>query len=136
MLAPNTPLTTKSLKQYSKQIFNTMEKNPYLHIGGWLKVPPAEILFFEADINYTTIHFANGKKQMVATTLKAFEERFKPYNFFRVHKTYLVNMACIKHFCEHENTVQLSDNKHINISRRRLTDFKMKIFKTQSNLFI
>jgi two-component system LytT family response regulator len=102
----------------------------HISIGARQEAQPNEILLFEADANYTTIHFTNGKKQMVATTLKAFEERFKHYNFFRVHKTYLVNMACIKHFYEHENTVQLSDNKHINISRRRLTDFKMKICKT------
>lgn len=104
-----------------------MEKNPSLRIGGWQLMPPQEILFFEADVNYTTIHFTNGKKMMVATTIKAFEERFKPFNFFRVHKTYLVNMACIKNYCHNENTIQLTDNKHISISRRRTVDFRLKL---------
>lgn len=132
MLATKPPLTTKSLKQNSIQKFNTMEKNPNLRIGGWQLMPPQEILFFEADVNYTTIHFTNGKKMMVATTIKAFEERFKPFNFFRVHKTFLVNMACIKSYCQNENTIQLTDNKQISISRRRLSDFKLKIYKVMN----
>lgn len=106
-----------------------MNTNPYLSIGGWQMWPPQDIIYFEAKANYSTVHFANGKKQMVATTLKTLEQRFTPYSFYRIHKAYLVNMTYIKHYCEYEHTVQLTDDKHIIISRRRLPDFKSKIYK-------
>ena len=104
-----------------------MNSNPYLSIGGRQMWPPQDIIYFEAKANYTIVHFANGKKQMVATTLKILEQRFTPYSFYRIHKTYLVNMGCIKHLNHQEHTLQLIDNKQISVSRRRLGNFMQQL---------
>lgn len=96
----------------------------YIPVGARQEALPSEILFFEADVNYTTIHFINGKKICVAITIKSFEERFKSFNFCRVHKTYLVNMAFASCLSMPENSLLLTNKLEISVSRRRLEDVR------------
>ncbi len=126
MLVPILAFTTNELNRTNFQIV----PETYINIGGRQFVLPHDIIFFEGDANYSTAHFINGKKMKVATTLKICEERFSPFNFFRVHKGFLVNMAFIIGYNELENTVQLTDKKQITISRRRTADFKLKMYQT------
>jgi DNA-binding LytR/AlgR family response regulator len=103
-----------------------MKTNPFIRIGAWQEASPNELLMLEAEINYTVLHFINGKKLMVATTMKNLESRLKPYNFFRTHRSYLVNMDCIKQFRECDGCLELNDSQVIEVSRRKLVEFKRK----------
>lgn len=96
----------------------------YIPIGARQEALPSEILFFEADVNYITVHFVNGKKMIVAKTIKQFEELFKNYNFFRIHKTFLVNMAFADCLSELESSLRLTNKYEITVSRRRLVDVR------------
>src|SRR5690606_5695112 len=49
----------------------------------------SNIIRCEADINYTIIHTKDGRKIMVAKTLKSFEALLSDCNFFRVHNSHL-----------------------------------------------
>jgi DNA-binding LytR/AlgR family response regulator len=99
---------------------NSAMNDNKIPIGGRKQVKPHEIMMLQADVNYTVIHFLNGKKAIVATTLKELESRFEPFNFFRTHKSFMVNLDCIKHFLKPKNQLQMIDNKTIMISRRRM----------------
>jgi DNA-binding LytR/AlgR family response regulator len=111
-------------------------KNPlYIAIGARQEAQPNEILLFEADINYTKVHFANGRKLMVATTLKQMEGRFKCNNFLRIHKGFLVNMNYADHICEYENKLFLKNNQEVIVSRRRMIEVRQELQK-QPNLAI
>jgi DNA-binding LytR/AlgR family response regulator len=103
-----------------------------INIGARTEVLPQELLMLKGDTNYTIVHFANGTKLTVATSLKKLEARLLPFNFFRTHKTFLVNMDCVIRFCEFENMIQLNDNQHIMVSRRKLSSLKQFLF--QANL--
>lgn len=96
----------------------------YIHIGGRQEVNPAEVVMLQAEINYTVLFFANGRKTIVATPLKTLEGRFLPYEFYRTHKSYMVNLKCVKYLHEATNIVQMADNHKVIVSRRKRTRLK------------
>jgi len=59
--------------------------------GGLLKIKFSDILFLEADGNYTTIHLA-ANKYTLRSTLKNAEEQLPTDRFFRIHKSYIINL--------------------------------------------
>jgi len=56
------------------------------------------IICCDSDSSYTTVHTVESEKIIVSRTLKDFEETLAICGFFRVHKSYLVNLAHIKRF--------------------------------------
>ncbi len=88
----------------------------------------ADIIHCKSDINYTTIYLKENKKFIVAKTLKEFEEMLSEYNFFRVHNSHLINLACIKSYNKGKGGfVKLTDGSEIEISTRRKDDFIKKL---------
>jgi DNA-binding LytR/AlgR family response regulator len=59
--------------------------------GGLIKIKFSDILFLEADGNYTVIHLA-GSKYMLRSTLKSAEGQLPAERFFRIHKSYIINL--------------------------------------------
>jgi two-component system, LytTR family, response regulator len=106
-----------------------MDPLELIKICGRKRASPNDIVWLEAKINYTTIHFINDKKLLVAKTLKQLEYRLFDHNFFRIHRSYLINMDCIKHINEYEFNIQLTDNQYVDVSRRKICDFKMHFEK-------
>lgn len=102
-----------------------MRNIQYIHIGGRQEVNPAEVVMLQAEINYTVLFFANGKKTIVATPLKTLESRLVPFDFYRTHKSYLINLKCVKLFSEATNIVQMTDNHKVIVSRRKRTQLKV-----------
>ncbi|MCU0326750.1 MAG: LytTR family transcriptional regulator [Spirosomaceae bacterium] len=79
---------------------------------------PEDILCFEADVNYTKIHFRSGRVNTVAFTLKNIEGQLSGYeSFCRVHKSYIVNLNYIQHV--EKTAIMLQNEKRILLSRRK-----------------
>ena len=57
-----------------------------------------EILYVEADNNYSTIYLKDGGKFIASRPIKKFELLLAPHAFLRVYKSHLVNLNCIKRF--------------------------------------
>lgn len=104
-----------------------MNPKNIIQIGGWQQVSPNDVTLLIASVNYTTVYFTNGKKLMVATSLKTLAARFEPYHFFRVHKSHLVNLAFVTKFCSYENTLELENHKNIAVARRRVSALKREL---------
>jgi two-component system, LytTR family, response regulator len=60
-----------------------------------IKVKIADIAYIEGSGNYVTLHTIKGKI-MVLQNLKKFEEQLMPYQFIRVHKSYIVSLSHIE----------------------------------------
>lgn len=74
------------------------------------------ILYCQADDNYTNIFLIDGKK-LVSKTLKYFEEILKPSGFARVHKSYLVNVNAVVEYRKGKGgSVLLSNGKEVLVS--------------------
>jgi DNA-binding LytR/AlgR family response regulator len=103
-------------------------KTNEIHIGGRIKICPDEIMLLEANANYTMLYLQDGKKLIVATTLKQLEKRFVVcQNFFRPHKSHIVNLDYLFDYQPDNNLLTMQNHKIILISRRRKMAFQSKI---------
>jgi two-component system, LytTR family, response regulator len=94
-------------------------------IGGFKKALPSDIIFMEAQVNYTKIHFADGEVFRVAYTLKKLAKRFEAMpNFFRASSSNLVNLHHMKDYKKETTEIILLHDHKIKISRRKLMNFK------------
>jgi DNA-binding LytR/AlgR family response regulator len=82
------------------------------------------VIFLKAEVNYSIVYLLNGKKLMVATPLKTLEARFDAHNFFRTHKSFLINIFYVKTFFAIKSEVEMVDNKRIMVSRRKIDNLK------------
>lgn len=79
-----------------------------------------EIVYCEANSNYTIIHNAEGSKVTVAKTLKEFENILPTADFCRIHHGTLVNLTHIVKYVRGEGGyVIVSQGDHLDVSRRK-----------------
>lgn len=84
-----------------------------------------DIVHCESDKNYTTFYFINAPKLVVSTNLKEYDTMLSPHQFFRTHKSHLINMAYFDHFVKSEggNTIVMKDKTNIPLSVRKKDEF-------------
>ena len=85
----------------------------------------AEIMYLEADSNYTIIHLSGLNKIVATRTLGDFEKILNTPDFFRIHKSIIININYLKGYSSYQgNFVELNDGTSLTISRRRLLEFR------------
>ncbi|MBL7953167.1 MAG: response regulator transcription factor [Flavobacteriales bacterium] len=83
-----------------------------------------DIMYLEANDSYTTIHLKDGKRSVSSKHIRVFETNLDPKTFFRVHKSFIINLGHLKGFNRAEgNMAVLDSGALIPVSRRRLPDF-------------
>ena len=84
-----------------------------------------DIVSCESDKNYTTFNFINAPKLIVSTNLKEYENMLVPYNFFRTHKSHLINMAYFDHFIKIDggNKIVMKNKLSVPLSVRKKEEF-------------
>jgi two-component system LytT family response regulator len=88
--------------------------------NGYEMVRIADILYVEADGNYTRIYLDEKKSIYISKTLKDIQKLLVHYPFVRVHHSHLVNRNHIKRYIRGEGgQVVLGNGDTINVSRRR-----------------
>ncbi|MGD9900475.1 MAG: LytR/AlgR family response regulator transcription factor [Calditrichaceae bacterium] len=61
--------------------------------SGIIFVRIGDIVMCKAEGNYSVLFFTAGRKdEIVARTLRDFEDLLSDYNFFRIHRSYLINL--------------------------------------------
>lgn len=117
------------IKENSLQ--NAVLQPKITHVTGKITIPVQngfevlqveDILYCQADDNYTNI-FIGDKKKLVSKTLKYFEDALKENGFARVHKSYLVNVNAITEYKRGKGgSVVLSSGKEIMVSPSKKKD--------------
>ena len=88
----------------------------------------ATIVRCESDGNYTTLFLETGKKIVVSKTLGEFENMFSQNNFFRTHRSHLINLAHMAKYVKGEGGyVEMSDGSKAEVSRRKKPEFLANI---------
>lgn len=83
-----------------------------------------DIIFLEANSNYTNIFFNNGQKVLASKTLKDFEELLPVEIFFRPHHSYIINLNCIKKYIKGDGgQIEMQNGVYIEVSRRKKEEF-------------
>jgi two-component system LytT family response regulator len=77
-------------RQHKKIIIKTTENIHLLDLKN--------IISCESDNSYTTINTSEGDKILVSKTLKDYEDMLAECGFYRVHKSFLINLLHIKRF--------------------------------------
>ncbi len=86
-------------------------------------VEAKNIIFCSSDSNYTLIFLTNNRKKIISRTLKDVEEWLRPYNFYRVHNSHLVNLNHIKEYIRADGGyLMLSNGKTLPVARNRKED--------------
>jgi two-component system LytT family response regulator len=94
------------------------------HSKGFNLIDFKDIVWLEANDNYTTLYLNTGKKIVASKTLKEFETILPTTDFFRSHRSTLINVSYIKEYSNNEGgEVILSDGTHVQISKARVQEF-------------
>lgn len=87
-------------------------------------VQVSQIIRVAAENNYSIFHLANGKKITVSKTLGEFEDLLTVQNFFRIHKSHLINLNYLVKLTKSDSPVVImTDGSEIEVSARRKADF-------------
>lgn len=81
----------KNIEHQNKKIILKTTENIYL-------LDLRDLISCESDNNYTFVYTTNSGKILVSKTLKEYEEMLTGFGFYRVHKSFLINLAHIKRF--------------------------------------
>ncbi|MBP9159842.1 MAG: LytTR family DNA-binding domain-containing protein [Flavobacteriales bacterium] len=82
-----------------------------------------DILYLEASDSYTVVHVRDGKRTISSKHIRVFETNLDPKKFFRVHKSYIINLEHLKSFSRSEGNMAVLDNgAMVPVSRRKLPE--------------
>lgn len=114
---------------------NAFEKISIPAIDGIYFINIKEIVRCEAEDNYTHIHLQNGDRITASKTIKFYEDLLNGMNFYRVHKSHLINLNYMRKFVKGDGGfLIMDDDKHIEVSRRRRPAFLEKMKQLQRGL--
>jgi len=92
-------------------------------------VKVSDISYCESDLSYTQFYLADGQKILVSKTLREFEEMLKEFGFFRVHKSFLVNLFAISKFEKADGGyLVMENNDRVPVATRK-KDELMELFE-------
>lgn len=102
-------------------------------LTGFQVVPVSDIIYCEAEGNYTNFHLLGKKKICVSRPIIDFELMLSENDFFRIHKSFMVNLHHIKEYKRGDGGAVIMDSgEEIDVSRRKKDLFLEKaksIFK-------
>ena len=103
---------------------------------GFKMIDVDDIIYIEADSNYSVFHLSNHEVITVSKVLREFEEILPSEQFVRIHKSSIINLNHLKEY-NSKNGLQvfLKNGDSITVSRRRASDFfeKIKLFTKSNN---
>jgi two-component system LytT family response regulator len=90
---------------------------------GFSMVHINDISHLQADSNYTWVYLANEKKHLIAKTLKDMESMLEFPQYFRAHKSHLVNLNHVDRYVRGQGGyLVLKDGTQIPVARTQKSD--------------
>jgi two-component system, LytTR family, response regulator len=97
-------------------------------LGGYNIIEVSDITYCKSESNYTRFNFEDGKNILVSKTLKEFESILLENNFFRIHRSYMINLNCIAKYNKGKGgEVVMKDGTVLEVSREKKEEF-LKLF--------
>lgn len=94
------------------------------HSNGFRFIRLGDIIYLQASNNYTNIQLTSGELVIVSKPLKEFQQKLNPACFFRVHKSYIINIHQVDQYSSSDGgQVLMKNGENIYISRYKLSDF-------------
>ncbi len=116
--------TIKSLNKVEKITLKTSDQLHLVHIS--------DIVHVEADGNYSTFYLCGGKKLLVSKPLVEFDKVLIDKGFFRIHKSYLINLNHMRHFDKKDGGyVMMTNGIEVPVASRK-RDLLFELFSEQA----
>lgn len=97
-------------------------------LKGFIILKLDDIIYCEAERSYTIFHIEGRKPVTVSKPLIEYENLLADTPFFRVHKSFLINLKQVKEYQRGEGgIVIMSNNAEIEVSRRKKEQFLEKV---------
>ena len=95
---------------------------------GFRLVNVAEVMYLQADDNYTVLYLTGDRKIIATRTLGEFEKMLESPEFLRIHKSTIINLSFLVGYSSFQgNFAELKDGSRLDISRRKLPEFREKV---------
>ena len=123
--------TTEQVSNLAKFTMTQMSDTLALStLKGLIFIKIEDIMYFSASTAYTFVVMNNGDKHLVSKSLVVFEEVLSDNPiFFRVHKSYLINLKFISQYIRGEGgEIIMQDRTSVVLSRNKKQDF-LNLFK-------
>ena len=83
-----------------------------------------DIIYLEAQSNYTVIYLQDSYKLTVSKTLKDFEELLPAGIFIRIHHSYIINKDAVEKYIKGEGgQVTMKNGVTLDVARRKKDEF-------------
>ena len=103
-------------EQPAKLMLPTME--------GFEVIKPEEILYCEADDNFTRFHLQDKRQLLICKTLKYFEGVLNSGRFMRIHRSHLINLDCVVRYTRGKGGfVTLEDGTELEVAPKKKAEF-------------
>lgn len=121
----NLPINTLTDNLNSR---NRIDKITLPHTHGFHIIDTSNIVYIEADSNYSVFHLKDGGKLVISKPLKEFEDILDTTDFARIHKSAIINLNYINGYSnKHGLEVILQNNVVLPVSRRRSAEFQERV---------
>jgi len=111
---------SKILMENMKVLKSQQRKLVLPLLDGFEVVKMQNILYCEADDNFTCFHFTNGIKTMICRNLKFYENALQQYGFYRIHRSHIVNLDFVKQYKKGKGgSVILENGKELMVSNSK-----------------
>ena len=87
----------------------------------------SSIIYCEAKGNYAQVHLYPKSQILISKTLKKLVDMIDHPDFFRIHKSYYINMNYIVSYNRSENIVELKNDMFLPVSVRKNEPFVKKL---------
>ncbi len=89
-------------------------------LKGFQVVEISDIIYCEAESNYTNFYFATHSPVCASKPIHEYEALLEDCNFVRIHKSFMVNLEHLKEYARGEGgSVTLSNGQEVEVSRRK-----------------
>ena len=97
---------------------------------GFIFVKVRDIIYCKGDGAYTYFYIKDMPRLTVSKNLKEFEELLKDQSFFRVHKSYLINLNEMKKYIRGDGGyVVMTNGDNVDVSKRKKESFLSNLSK-------
>jgi two-component system, LytTR family, response regulator len=95
---------------------------------GYCFIEIASIISCEAQSNYTVFKLNKGEKRIVSKTMKEYELLLEERGFFRIHRSYMINLKHVKSYYRGKGGyVVMSDGSELEVSPRCRDDLLQRL---------
>jgi len=114
------------IKTFISNYENDLEINKKIVLPkpkGYDVIKISEIAYCKSEINYTRLITVKNTEHLLSVNIKKIEELLPDSVFFRIHKSYLINLNSVISIDKKKSMVTLKNNMQLPVAGRRISNF-------------